>query len=46
LDQSASVVGKSAASNEVVVFSGTDEEWLDWKTLTSNYRLSRNFSED
>jgi hypothetical protein len=31
------VVEKTATSNEVVVFNGTDEEWLDWKTLASNY---------
>ena len=37
LDQLASVVRKSAASNEVVVFGGDDGEWLDWKTFTTNY---------
>jgi hypothetical protein len=37
MDQSASVAGKIATSNEVVVFSGTDGEWLDWKTFTSSY---------
>ena len=38
LDQLASVMGKSATSNEVVVFSGTDGKWRDWKTFkTSNY---------
>jgi hypothetical protein len=37
LDQLASVVGKSVASKEVFIFSSTDGEWLDSKTLTSNY---------
>ena len=39
LDQLASVDRKSAASNEVVVFGrgGSDGEWLDWKTFSSNY---------
>ncbi|XP_055999276.1 uncharacterized protein LOC125655365 [Ostrea edulis] len=37
LDQLASVVRKSATSNEVVVFGGADGEWLDWKTFASNY---------
>ena len=37
LNQLASVVRKSAASNEVVVFGGDDGEWLDWKTFTTNY---------
>ena len=36
LDQLASVVRKSAASNEVVVFGGDGGEWLDWKTITTN----------
>ena len=37
VDQLASVVRKSAASNEVVVFRGDGGEWLDWKTFTTNY---------
>ena len=33
----ASVVRKSAASNEVVAFGGDGGKWLDWKTFTTNY---------
>lgn len=33
----ATVVRKSATSNEVVVFGNAHGEWLDWKSFTSEY---------